>query len=58
MDNQAPEYELNRAITKSIPISVEINGQKIELIDPKEICPWYEPPKKARKWRRRIDKTR
>ena len=56
MTDSNPEYELNKAITQNIPISVEINGQIIENIDPKEICPWYEPPKKKKTWRRRVTK--
>ena len=54
MAEASPEYELNKAILKNIPITVEVNGQKIEDIDPKDICPWYEPPnKKTKTWRSR-----
>ena len=56
MTDSNPEYELNKAIRKNIPISVEINGQNVEVIDPKDICPWYEPPKEKKTWRRRLDK--
>lgn len=53
-----PEYELNKAILKNIPISVEVNGQKREDIDPQDICPWYEPPKPKKSWRRRVVKPK
>jgi len=57
MSDSNPEYELKKAIAKSIPISVEINGKKMDDIDPNDICPWYTPPKPKKSWRRRAVKT-
>ena len=53
----APEAELNMAILKDIPYTIEVNGQKIEEIKSEDICPWYEPPKPKKSWRRRASRA-
>lgn len=53
----SPEAELNMAILKDIPITIEINGQKVDEIKSEDICPWYEPPKPKKTWRRRVSRA-
>ena len=49
-----PEKTLNAAILNDIPVTVEINGINVQEIKSGDICPWYEPPKPKKSWRRRI----
>ena len=48
------DADLNKAIVCKIEISVEVNGQLVEQIQPEDICPWHEPPKPKKTWRRRL----
>jgi hypothetical protein len=53
----APEAELNMAILNDIPYTIEVNGQKVDEIKSEDICPWYEPPKSKKTWRRRVSRA-
>ncbi len=48
--------ELDKAIVQNIPVTIEINGKEVEEIKPEDICPWYQPPKPKKKWRRRVSR--